>query len=160
MPHGAQSLPVSTLSVTGAAKSRMIGSRNTLQERASLSNDQSTARTIPEDATWGVGIDGDGTYDLPLAPTPIDTSNAPDSNAALWPFFTTDDDWQLDFDIPFMAEHTSESTGGSSTALTELDMTQFNNRPPQDLDSAGGSEDLIEYLSLGEKVSIENAFTA
>ena len=159
-PNGAQLSPGLTLSSTGAANSLTNGSRNSLQGRASLPDDQNTVWTLPEDATWSVERDGDGTHNLPPAPPPTDISNVPDSNAFSWPLFTTDTDWQFDFDIPFTAEHTSASTGASSTALTELDMSQFYNRPTQGFDSAGCSGELIEYLSLSEKVSTDAAFLA
>lgn len=153
-PNGAQLSPGLTLSSTGAAKSLTNGSRNSLQGRASLSDDQNTVRTLLEDATWSVETDQDGTHNLP-APPPTDISNIPDFNAFSWPLFTTDTDWQFDFDIPFTAEHTSASTGASSTAFTELDMSQFYNRPTQGFDSAGCSGELIEYFSLSKKVSTE-----
>lgn len=148
------------LSSTGAANSLANGSRNSLQQGTFLSDDQNTVRTLPEDATWSLVTDADGTHNIPPAPTPTDTSNVPDSNTFGWPLFMTDPDWQFDFDIPFTAEHTSASTGTSSTPLTELDVSQFYNRPTQGFDSAGCSRELIEYLSLGEKVSIDDAFLA
>ncbi len=164
-PNGAQLSPGLTLSSTGAANSRTNGSRNILQGRASLSDNQNIVRTLPEDATWSVETDRDGTHNLPPPPPPppppsTDISNVPDSNAFSWPLFTTDTDWQFNFDIPFTAEHTSASTGASSTSLTELDMSQFYNRPTQGFDSAGCSGELIEYLSLSEKVSPDAAFLA
>lgn len=144
----------------GAASSVTNGSRNSLEGRASLSDDQNTVRTLSEDATWSVETDGDGAHNLLHAPPPTDISNVPDSNALLWPLFTTDTDWQFDFDMPFTEEHSSASTVASSMALNEVNMSQFYNQPTQGLDSAGCSRDLIEYLSLSEKVSTDAAFLA
>lgn len=87
-------------------------------------------------------------------------NNVTDSNALVWPLFTTDADWQFDFDMPFTEEHSSASTVASSTALNELDLSQFYNQPTQGFDSAGCSRELIEYLSLSEKVSTDATFLA
>lgn len=159
-PNGAHLSPGLTLSSTGAANSLANGSRNSLQQGAFLSDDQNTIRTLPEDATWSLETNADGTHNIPPAPTPTDISNVTDSNAFCWPLFMTDPDWQFDFDIPFTAQHTSASTGASSTPLTELDTSQFYNRPTQGFDSAGFSRELVEYLSFSEKVSTGAAFLA
>lgn len=157
---GAQLSPGLILSSTGAASSLESGSRNSLQGRASISDDQSTVQNLPEDATWSVETDEDGSHNYLPPPPPTDINNVLDSNAFFWPLFTTDSQWQFDFDIPFTAEHTSASTGASSTAFTELDMSPFDNRPTQGSDSAGCSKELIEYLSFSEKVSTDTAFLA
>ena len=152
--------PGSTISSIGPAKSLKNGSRNSMQERASFSDDQNTVRTLTEDAAWSVATDADGTYNLLQAPLLTDLSNVADSNAFPWPLFTTDTDWQFDFDIPFTDDPTSASGDTSSIALTELDMCQYSNRPTQGLDPAGCSRELIEYLGLGEKVSTDAAKSA
>lgn len=79
----------------------------------------------------------------------------PESDGSFWPLFPTDTDWQLDFDLPFTTEPNSASTGGTSAALSELDLSQLYNQSTQDCDSAGVSRELIDYLSLGEKVSTD-----
>lgn len=153
VPNDAPLSPGLTLSSTGAANSLANGSRNGLQQGAFLSDDQHTIQTLSDDATWSLETDPDGTHNVPPAPTPTDISNVPDSNAFSWPLFMTDPDWQFDFDIPFTAQHTSASTGPSPSPLTELDTSQFYNRPTQGFDSAGYSRELVEYLSFSEKVS-------
>lgn len=150
-PFGAQTSPGMNFSSNGAANSLTNGSPNSLQGASSLSDDQNTVRTLPENASWSVETDEDGSHNLPPAPPPTDMSNVPDANAFFWPLFTTDNDWQFDFDIPFNTEHASAPTDASSTTLTDLDMSQFYNRPTQGFDSAGCSRELIEYLSVSEK---------
>lgn len=158
-PNGAQLSPGSALSSTGTANSFTNGARNILQGRAALSDNQNTVRTLPEEAAWGVETDQDDTFNLPPPPS-TNISNLPHYNAFSWPLFATDTDWQFDFDIPFTAEPTSASTGASSTALTELDMSQSYDRPTQGVDSAGCSGEWIGYLCLNEKVSPDAACLA
>ena len=159
-PNGAQSSPGLTFSSTGAASSLTIGSRDSLQGRASLLDDHNNVRTLPDNATWHIESDGDVTHNLPPSPPPTDIINVPDSNAISWPLFRTDTDWQFNFDTPFTAEQTGASTGAASTTLTELEMSQFYISPTQDFDSGGCPRELLEYLSLSEKVSNDDALPA
>ena len=159
-PNGAQPSPGLTFSSTGADSSLTIGSRDSLQGRASLLDDHNTVRTLSDNATWNIESDGDVTHNLPPSPPPTDIFNVPDSNALSWPLFRTDTDWQFNFDAPFTAEQTSASTGAASTTLTELDMSQTYIPPTQDIDSGGCPRELLEYLSLSEKVSKNDAFPA
>lgn len=159
-PSIAQLPPELDFSSTGAADSLSNGFQRSQQGKAFLSDDQNTVWTLPESATWSAETDHDGTVNPSSAPPPTDVSNVPGPNPFSWPLFTADTDWQFDFDIPWTAEHTSASTDTSSAALTELDISQSYNQPTQGSDSTGCSEELIEYLSLSEKVSIETAFFA
>lgn len=159
-PNGAQSSPGLTFSSTGAASPLTIGSRDSLQGRASLLDDHNNVRTLPDNATWNIESDGDVTHNLPPSPPPTDIINVPDSNAIPWPLFRTDTDWQFNFDTPFIAEQTGASTGAASTTLTELEMSQFYISPTQDFDSGGCPTELLEYLSLSGRVSNDDAFPA
>lgn len=85
----------------------------------------------------------------------MEMSSAMDSNVFSWPLFPVNTDWQLDFDIPFIAGHTSASTGASSATLPELDPYELYNRPTQGLDSAGYAGDWVEDIRVSEKVSID-----
>ena len=159
-PNGAQSSPTLTFSSTGAASSLTIGSRDSLQGRASLLDDQNNVRTLPDNAAWNTESDGDVAHNLPPSPPPTDIINVPDSNAISWPLFRMDTDWQFNFDTPFTAEQAGASTGTASTQLTELEMSQFYISPTQDSDSGGCPRELLEYLSLNGKVSNDNEFPA
>lgn len=168
--NGTQSSSELTLSSTGPVNPLTIGSCNILQGRAPLSEDnQNLGRTLPENSAWSVQTDGDSTHSLPPAPPPTDISSVPDSNGSFWPnadgsfwpLCPTDTNWQLDFDLPFATEPDSgASTGATSTALSELDLSQLYNQPTRGCDSAGVSRELIEYLSLGEKVSTDATILA
>ena len=153
-------LPASNHSSTGPPISITHDSRNSSRGSIALSDYQTTVRTLPAHATWGMEADRDGTYNLPPAPPPTDIGTVSDSNAFPWPDFSTDIDGQFDFDIPFTGTHPSTSTTASSTALAELDMSHLYNRPTHGFDAAGCSGELMEYLSLGEKVSTNTAFLA
>lgn len=126
-----------------------------MQAGTFLPDDQYTVRTLPEEATWSAETDRDGTLNLPPATAQTDTSNVPDPNEFAWPLFTTDTGWQFDFDVPM----NSASTDAHSSALTELDMSQFYNRP-QGFDSTECSGELMGYSNLIGKVSNDPAFCA
>ncbi|MCJ1321198.1 hypothetical protein MMC15_006542 [Xylographa vitiligo] len=158
--NGVQVSPGPTFSPIRIANPLVNGLCNSLPGRPSLSDHRNTVRTVPEDAAWSIATDRNGALDLPPVPPPTDIRIVPDSDAFSWPLFTTDADWEFDFDIPFTAEQTSASTDASSTVLNELEVSQLYNRPTQGFDSAGCSGQLIEYLSLSEKVSIDTAFLA
>ena len=157
-PNSAQSSPALTFSSMGAASSLTTGSRDSLQGRASLLEDHNTARNLPDNVAWSMESDGDVTHHVPPSPPSTDIINVPDSNALSWPLFATDTEWQFNFDNPFTAEQTSASTGVNSTTLTELDMSQLYIPPTQGFDSGGCPRELLEYLSLSEKVRTNDAF--
>ena len=135
---------------------------NILQGRVPhLENNQNLGGTLPEDFGWSVGTVGDSTLSLPPAPLSMDISSVPDPNGivwpdlkgSFWPHCQRDLISQLDFDLPPPAEPDTASTSASSSALSELDLSQLYNQSTQGFDSAGVSRDIIDYLSLGEKVS-------
>ena len=139
----------------------MKGCRNVTQGTAPFSEgNQKLGRTVSENSAWTVQTDEDS---LPPPPPPPPTELScitdptgsfwPASDGPVWPLSPMDTNWQLDFDIPFTSEPHSASTGASSSALDELDLFQLYNQSTQGCDSAEVSRDLIEYLSLGEKVS-------
>ena len=142
-PRCARTSPGHSLSSTGAANS------------PSVSDDQTTVRSLADqygdETSWNVDMERDAINNLP--PSVTDMSNVQDSNAFSWPLFATDTDWQFDFDIPFTAEHANASTCASSTALNELDMSQFYNQSTQGFDSTASSGELIGYLNLNDKVA-------
>ena len=168
--NGTQSSSGSTLSSTGPVTPLINGPCNILQGKAPFSEDNlNLGRNLPEISTWSVQTDGDSTHSsLPPAPQLTDISSVPDSNGSFWPdsdgsswpLFPTDTDWQLDFDLPFTTAPNSASTGGTSAALSELDLSQLYTQSTQGCDSAGISRELIEYLSLGEKVSTDATILA
>ncbi|MCJ1285674.1 hypothetical protein MMC26_005015 [Xylographa opegraphella] len=139
------------LASSGTVNPLVTGPRSSLQGRPLFSDDPNTAGTVPGDASWGVETFRDSTHNLPPVLPPTDIRTVPDADAFSWPLFTTDADWEFDFEIPFTTETTSASTDASSTALNELEVSQFHNRPPPGFDPAGRPGQLIEYLSLGEK---------
>ena len=153
-PNAAQSSPGLTFSSTEAVSSLTIDSRDSLQGRASLLDDHNTVRTQRDSATWDIESDGDVTHNLPPSPPPMDIMNVPNSNTLPWPLFTTDTDWQFNFDTPFA------STGATSTSLTGTDLSQLYIPPTQDFDFGGCPRELLEYLSLSEKVSNNDALRA
>ena len=142
-PRYARRSPVPSHSSTGAANS------------PSVSDDQTTVRSLADqygdETAWGVDMESDMINNLP--PSVTDLSNVKDTNAFSWPLFATDTDWQFDFDIPFTAEHADTSTCVSSTALNDLDMSQFYNQPTQAFDATASSGELIGYLNLNDKVT-------
>lgn len=80
-------------------------------------------------------------------------SSVPESNGSLWPLFTTDTDWQMDFADQLTTEPNSAVIGATPIAVNELDLSQSYNQPTQGSESSGLSRGLIEYLNLSEKVS-------
>ena len=84
-------------------------------------------------------------------------SGVSDSMVSLWPLFTTDTDWQMDFEDQLTAEPTSAVVGATPTAVNELDLSQSYNQPIQCSEPSGLSRGLIEYLHLSEKVSASAA---
>ncbi|KAL9079456.1 MAG: hypothetical protein Q9157_001665 [Trypethelium eluteriae] len=103
------------------------------------------------DGPWVLDIGQDNLQNISAPSQTADRSNVQDCNAFSWPLFTSETDWQLDFDMPFTAERNDLSTGASPNALTELDASHFYHQSAQCLDSTGSSAELIEYLSLNEK---------
>lgn len=116
------------------------------------------SENFARDLPWSVELGQGNIQNSSAPPQTTDIGNVQDYDAFSWPLRATDTDWQLDFDIPFTAEQMDTSTGENLTALTELDKSQFNNRSTQGLDFTGSSEELIEYLSLSEKVSVNAGF--
>lgn len=162
VPNGTQSSPRFTLLANVPVDPLVNGSCNILQGRAPLlKENQNLGGTPPENSAWIVQTDGDSSHSLPpaLPPTGISCmtdpigSFWPASDGPVWPLSPTDTNWQLDFDLAFTSEPNSASTGATSSTLGELDLFQLYNLSTQGCDSAGVSRDLIEYLSLGEKVS-------
>ena len=80
-------------------------------------------------------------------------SGVSDSMVSLWPLFTTDAEWQLDFDDQLTTLPTSAVNGATPIAVNDLDLSQSYNQPIQGSESSGLSRGLIEYLNLIEKVS-------
>ena len=152
-PNGIHCWPVSAHSSTGNLGSLENGSCNNLQGLDPLSENQNFVRTLPENATWGLQREVESVPSLPSVPPPTDMSSVPDSNGSLWPFFTTDTDWQIDFDDQLTTEPNSAVIGATPIAVNELDLSQSYNQPTQGSESPGLSRGLVEYLSLSEKVS-------
>ena len=134
-----------------------------LQGRAPHPEDnQFLGGSLPEKSGWSIRTDGVSTPSLP-PPPPIDISSLPnpngffwpDADGSFWPPFQRDTHWQLDFDLPFTTEPDGASAGAYSSALSELDLSQLYDRSTRGCDSAGISREMIEYLSLGEKVSTD-----
>ena len=161
VPNGTQSSPRLTLLANVPVDPLINGSCNILQGRAPLSKDnQNLEGILPENTAWMVQTDGDNSHNFPPAPPTEIRCTAdpigsfwPASDDPLWPLSPMDTDWQLDLDLAFTSEPNSASTGATSSALGELDLFQLYNQSTQGCGSAGVSRDLIEYLSLGEKVS-------
>ena len=139
-----------------------------LQGRAPHSEEnQNLGRTLPENSGWSVRKDGDSTHSLPSAPQPMDISSVlntngffwPDSDESFWPPFQRGTIWQLDVDLPLTAEP-DDATGAARSALSELDLSPLCNQSTQGCDSVGVSRDLIDYLSLGEKVRTDATILA
>lgn len=76
----------------------------------------------------------------------------PDSNVSLWPLFTTDADWQLDFDDQFTTLPTSTIKGALPIAVNDLELSPLYSQPMQGSESSGLSRGIVEYLNLSEKV--------
>ncbi|KAL9082500.1 MAG: hypothetical protein Q9165_008877 [Trypethelium subeluteriae] len=156
-PNVAELSPLSTLSSTGAASSLASGSYNTLQGGASVSHDNDMVPALlgksGNDGPWVLELGQDNLQNVSAPSQKTDVRNVQDCNTFSWPLFTSETDWQLDFDMPFTAERNDLSTAVSSSALTEPDAPHFFNRSAQCLDPTKSSGELIEYLSLNEKVS-------
>jgi hypothetical protein len=82
-------------------------------------------------------------------------SNVPDSNVSLWPLFTTDAEWQFDFDDQLTTRPTSAIKGATPIGVNDLDLFQSYNQPRQGSESSSLSRGMIEYLNLIEKVSAD-----
>ena len=145
--------PVSAPSSTGTLGSLENGPCNNLQGLDSLSETQNFIRNLSENTAWGLQRDVENVTSLPSVPPPTDMGSVPDSNVSLWPLFTTDTDWQMDFDDQLTTEPTSAVVGATPIAVSELDLSQSYNQPAQGSESSGLSRGLIEYLNLSEKVS-------
>ncbi|RQM04530.1 hypothetical protein DH86_00004444 [Scytalidium sp. 3C] len=138
-------------SSTGTLGSLENRSGNNLQGLDSLSETQNFKRTWSENSPWGLSREVGNATSLTSAPPPTEMSSEPDSNVSLWPLFTTDADWQLDFDDQLTTLPTSAVKGATPIAVNDLDLSQSYNQPIQGSESSGLSRELIEYLTLSEK---------
>ena len=152
-PNDNRCWPVSAPSSTGNVGSLEDGSCNPLQGLDSLSETQNFIRSLSENTTWSFQKEVENVTSLPSAPPPTDLSSAPDSNVSLWPLFTSDTDWQMDFDDQIISEPNSAVVGATPIAVHELDLSPSYNQPTQGSESSGLPRGLIEYLNLSEKVS-------
>lgn len=86
-------------------------------------------------------------------PPPTNMGRLPDSDTSLWPFFTTDAEWQLDFDDQLTTLPTNAVNGATPNAVNDLALSQSYGQPNQGSESSGLSRGLSEYLNLIHKVS-------
>ena len=142
-----------TLSSTGADASIIDGPCENLQGGIQLSDDQQRIWNWPDEPTWSVDISEDGTRNVSPTPTTSDITNTTTVNPLPLPGFGTDTDWQFNFDMQYTAEQNTPPTSVIPTAINEPDVPQLYTRPIQGSIPTACSGDLIEYLSLGEKVS-------
>ena len=152
-PNGTHCWPISAHSSTGNLGSLEDGSCNNMQGLAPLSENQNFVRTLPGSAAWSLQTEVESVQSIPSAPPPTDIGGVPDPNGSLWPLFPTDTDWQFDFDDQLTTEPNTTFISAASIAVNELDLSQSYNHPTLGSESAGLSRNLIEYLSLSEKVS-------
>lgn len=127
-------------------------SGNSLQGLESLSENQNFIRTWSGNSPWGISKEMANTTGLTSAPLPTEMSSMPDSNVSLWPLFTTDADWQLDFDDQFTTLPTSTIKGALPIAVNDLELSPLYSQPMQGSESSGLSRGIVEYLNLSEKV--------
>ena len=145
--------PVSAHSSTWSLGSLENGSCNNLQGLDALARNQTFEGALLEDATWDLQREVQTFPSLPSVPPPTDMSSVPNPDGFLWRLFTTDNDWQIDFNDRFITEPTSAVLGATPIALNELDLSQSYYQLNQDLESPGLPRGLAEYFSLGGKVS-------
>ena len=146
-------LPALTPASTESRQSLTSEPKKPLQGVSSFSDDMDTTRALPEDSIWNLDLDHSSTH-ISTPALQTDMSNVCNSNDISWTSFATDTNWQFNVDDQFLAEPISASTETCSTAFNELDMSQFFNQDTQDFDFTRASGDLFEFLSLGDKVSI------
>ena len=154
-PNGWQ---VSAHSSTGNSGSLEDGSRNNSHGLDALSPNQTFGGVLPENAAWGLQREVETVPSLPSVPQPTDMSSVTNSNGSLWPLFSIDNDWQIDFDDRLITEPTSAVTGGTPIAVNELDLSQPYTQPTQDSELPGLPRGLAEYLSPSGKVSANATF--
>ena len=124
-----------------------------MQRLDALMQNQTFGGALPENATWGLQR-GVGTVpSLPSVPPSTNMSNIPNPNGSLWPLFSIDNDWQIDFGDRSIAEPTSAVIGAAPIALDELDLSQSYCQTNQDLESPGLPRGLVEYPSNDSRVS-------
>jgi hypothetical protein len=152
-PNDTHCWPVSASASTGALGSLENRSGNNLEGLDSPSETQNVIRTWSENSPWGLPIEVGNAASLTSARPPTEMNSVPDSNVSLWPLFTTDADWQLDFDDQFTTLPTSAVKGATPIAVHNLDLSPSYNEPIQGSESLGLSRGMIEYLNLSEKVS-------
>lgn len=145
--------PVSAPSSTGNLGSLENGSSNNLQGLDTLSENQTFGGALSENATWGFQTELAAVSSLPSVQPPTDMSSVPQSNGSLWPLFSIDTDWQLDFDDRLITEPSSTGIGATPVALNELDPSQSYSQSTHDSESPTLPRGLADYLSPGGKVS-------
>lgn len=146
--------PVSAHSSTGNLGSLENGSCNNLQGLDPLSENRAYGGALAENVAWGLQGELETVPSISSVPPPTECmSSVPYSNGSLWPLFSTDTDWQIDFDDQLTTEPNSAVVGATPIPVDELDLSQSYNQPTQDSESPGLSRGLVEYLSLGGKVS-------
>ena len=145
-------LPALTTASTRSRQSLRYEPDETLQGISSFANNVDTTRDLPEDSIWNLDLDRSST-DNSTPALQTDISNVSNLNAISWTSFAADTDWHFNVDDQLLAEPMSASTETCSTAISELDMSQFFNQQTQSFESTDGSGELLEFLSLGEKVS-------
>lgn len=128
-------------------------SGNSLHGLDSLSDTQNFIRTWSGNSPWGMPKEMGNTTGPTSAPPPTEMSCIPDSNVSLWPLFTTDADWQLDFDDPLTTLPTGSIKDALPIAVNDLGLSPSYNQPRQGSESSSLSRGLIEYLNLCEKAS-------
>lgn len=152
-PNDTNCWPVSTSSSTGTLASLDNRSGNNPQGLDSLSETQNFIRTWSGNSPWGLSGEVGNATSLTSAAPPHTVSSVPDSNVSLWPLFTTDGDWQLDFDDSLTTLPTSAMKGVTPITLNDLDLSPSSYSQPIQGSESGLSRGLIEYLNLTEKVS-------
>lgn len=109
----------------------------------------------PEGAFWSGGAEAEEICSLSMPQASQDFSDMVNGNNALWSPFSTDSDWQFNFDAASSTEPSSASTGHRSNTWSDLDTSQPDSRPAsRSVEPTECSSDLLEYLRLNEKVSI------
>lgn len=148
----AVSLPALTPVSTETHQSLTCDASRTPQGVSSFSNVVDTARALPEDSIWNVDSDRSGNQ-ISTPAIQTDMSNVSDPSAFSWTPFAMDAGWQFGVDDQSLAEPVGALTETCLTSFNELDMSQMYNQQTQSFESTGGSREMIEFLSLGDKVS-------
>ena len=144
--------PVSAHSSTWSHGSLENGPCDKLQGLDALAQNQTFGGALPENATWdpqsGVGT----VPSLPSVPPPTNMSSLSNPKGSLWPLFSIDSDWLMDFGDRSITEPIS-AVGATPIGLNELDLSQPYCQPNQGLESPGLPRSLVEYSINDGKVS-------